>query len=363
MSLLRTGRTGSKDWGLTNGFMHMLSSAGKACGCSYLALLPVFSSLVGYAQDTTKRPATMPDVTVSAKIDAKQIVIGDQVRVFLEATNLPSGFVLHWPVIPDTFNNLEVVNRGKIDTIKQGDKILYKQRLLITGFDSGLFKIPPFLFNYTSNQGGSFVAPTDSFLLMVQTVAVDTTKGFKGIKGIIYVKGSWLDYIWWIAGGIVLVLLTVFVAWYFLKNKKEAPKPQGPVESLQDYVLRLLSNLDKRQLWQKKQVKEYYVELTGIVRNYIEKRFRTAAMELTTDEMLTKVQTHPQMLPYFDLLSQILTTADLAKFAKFQPLPQEHMDTMERAKEFVDKSRPLPVAPIAIGGTEPTNNDNPTAKT
>jgi hypothetical protein len=302
-----------------------------------------FISINSFAQGNT---------VASARIDARQIVVGDQARLFIEVQNNPSVNRLQWAAIPDTFNDLEVVERGKIDTIKNGPVYTYRQRLLITGFDSGVFKIPPFVFSVTPGSGTSYTVQTDSFNLLVQTVAVDTTKDFKGIKGIIYVKSSWRDYIWVIIGGIVFLALLAFVLWYFIRNKKAAPKPQGPVESLQDYTLRLLSELDARQLWQKKQVKEYYVELTNIVRNYIEQRFQTPAMELTTDELLTKAQVLPEMQPYYELLSQILTTADLAKFAKFQPLPQEHMDAMARAKQFADTSRPVVI-------TEPTINENP----
>ncbi len=318
-----------------------LAKAGVWGAVVFVFLLFCFTT---HAQDTTNR-TTVPGVRVSARVDASQITVGDQVRLFIEAKNVPSAYHLTWPVYPDTFNHLEIVERGKIDTVKQGDGTLYKQRLIITGFDSGVFKIPPFPFSYISTQGGSaYIATSDSFNLLVQTVAVDTTKGFKGIKGIIYVKSSWRDYLLIILGGIVFLGLIAFVIIYFLRNKGTAvPKPQGPVESLQDYTLRILTTLDTKQLWQKKQVKQYYVELTDIVRDYIEQRFATSAKELTTEELLEKAHSHKELQPYYDLLSAILQMADLAKFAKFQALPQEHIDSMDKAKQFVDNSRPAPV--------------------
>lgn len=294
------------------------------------------------------------DARAGARIDARQIAVGDQARLFIEVQNDPASGHLQWAVIPDSFNKLEVVEKGKIDTIKQGRMVTYRQRLLITGFDSGLFTIPAFTFSIMPNNGAPYTVQTDSFPLLVQTMAVDTTKGFKGIKGIIYVKSTWLDYIWLIIGGIVFVVLIIFVVLFFARNRKTASKPQGPVETLQDYTLRLLNTLEARQLWQKKQVKEYYVELTDIIRNYIEARFQTTVMELTTDELLAKTLLVKELQPYHDLLARILHTADLAKFAKFQPLPQEHTDAMEQAKKFVDDTRPV----ILI---EPTVNEGTTA--
>ena len=297
------------------------------------------------------------DASAGARMDATRIVVGDQARLFIEVKNNPSTGRIQWATIPDTMNNLEVVERGKIDTVPQGGFVTYRQRLIITGFDSGMFKVPSFVFSVIPNSGNAYTVQTDSFALLVQTVAVDTTKGFKGIKNIIYVKSTWQDYIWYFIGGIILIVLVVFVVLYFVKNKKVAPpKPTGPVESLQDKTLRLLTALDEKQLWQKNQVKEYYVELTDIVRDYIEERFRTPAMELTTDELLYKVQLHRELQPYHNLLSMILYTADLAKFAKAQPLPAEHMDAMEKAREFVQTSRPVIIE-------TPTDTTTPTEKT
>ncbi len=282
------------------------------------------------------------DAKAGARMDATRITVGDPARVFIEVQNNPSVGRVEWTAIPDSFGKLEITERGKIDTIKQGGFITYRQRLVITGFDSGMFKVPPFVFSIVPNSGAPYTVQTDSFNLLVQTVAVDTTKGFKGIKGIVYVKSTWRDYIVYIVGGGLFLLLVVFVVIYFLKNKKVAPpKPLGPVESLQDKTLRMLGELEGRQLWQKNQVKQYYVELTDIVRNYIEQRFHTPAMELTTDELLYKAQLLKDLQPYQSVLSVILQTADLAKFAKAQPLPQEHTDAMEKAKEFVNSSRPV----------------------
>jgi len=282
------------------------------------------------------------DAKAGARMDATRITVGDQARLFIEVQNNPSTGRVQWAAIPDSFNNLEIVERGKIDTLKQGALVTYKQRLVITGFDSGMYKVPSFTFSIIPNSGAAYTVQTDSFNLLVQTIAVDTTKGFKGIKGIVYVKSNWRDYILYIVGAVVFLLLAVFVVIYFLKNKKvAAPAPQGPVISLQDKTLKLLEELEARQLWQKNQVKLYYVELTDIVRNYIEQRFRTPAMELTTDELLYKAQLLKDMQPYQGVLSVILTTADLAKFAKAQPLPTEHTDAMAKAKEFVNNSRPV----------------------
>jgi hypothetical protein len=287
-----------------------------------------------------------PDAGVVTKLDPPQIMVGDRARLFLEVTNHPSKGTLYWSQIPDTFNSLEVIEKGKIDTITNGDVVTYKQRLLITGFDSGVFKIPSFYFALRSSAGDSFYIQSDSLNILVQTVAVDTTQAFKPIKNIIYVKASWLDYLWYIVGGVLLLAGIVVLTVYLARRKKPVPViPEGPKETLQEEALRLLNELEAKQLWQNDKIKEYYVDLTAIVRGYIESRFLTAALELTTDELLQKVQVQRELMPHYTLLSAILHTADMAKFAKAQPLPQEHIDAIDKARQFIKGTTPAPVMP------------------
>lgn len=283
------------------------------------------------------------DARVSARIDARRITVGDRAHVFLEVQHDPGKSKLQWAFIPDTFNRLEIVEKGKIDTVQNGNLAVYKQKLDITGFDSGLFTIPSFNFSVIPNQGVATTLASDSFVLEVQTVAVDTTQPFKPIKGILEVKRSWKDYLPWIIGGVLLLGLIVLALVYFLRRKApQAPaQPAAPQETLQQKTLRLLAALEQEQLWQAGKVKEYYVGLTDIVRGYIEARFNTAAMELTTDELLAKANRHQPLLPFRSLLETILRTADLAKFAKAQPLPQEHTETMSLARKLVQDSAPV----------------------
>ncbi|GAA4468063.1 hypothetical protein GCM10023093_24960 [Nemorincola caseinilytica] len=307
------------------------------CQAALLVVLLLAGVSPAYAQ---------PDATVNTRLDVRQIMVGDQARLFIEVKNKPALGTLYWAKIPDTFNKLEVVERGKIDTLVAGDVVTYKQRLLVTGFDSGMFRIPSFFFPMRTPAGDSFYVQTDSFDLLVQTVAVDTTQNFKPIKSIIYVKPSWLDHIWYIVGALALIVITALVIVYLVKNKKPAPVvPEGPKETLQQHSLRMLNELEAKQLWQNQQVKEYYSELTDIVRNYIEARFATPAMELTTDELLHKAQMHRDLMPYYGILSTILHTADLAKFAKAQPLPQEHTDAIDKARQLVVSSTPVITEP------------------
>jgi len=284
------------------------------------------------------------NVSIKSRIDARQITVGDQARLFIEATIFSKDVRIGWAAIPDSFNSLEIVEKGKIDTVAEGAHITYRQRLLVTGFDSGSFKVPAFAFTVRQPGVPPYILYSDSFQLEVSTLPVDTTKPFRPIKDIVPVKTTWRDYLWLIIGAAVFLLLAGFVIWYFIRHRRTvtpAAVPKAPQESLEERTLKELAALDEEQLWQQERVKEYYTRLTDILRNYIEERFGIPAREQTTDEILEQARRSRDMGAYYDALSKVLTTADLAKFAKAKPLPQEHTYCMQIAREFIINSKPV----------------------
>ena len=281
------------------------------------------------------------DASVKVSVIQSKILVGDQLSYTIEAKHDAGKSRLQLASIPDTFNNLEVIERGKIDTGTQGDVTIYRQTLLITGFDSGVYVIPSFVFPVVPNSGTAYSLQTDALPVLVQTVAVDTTKPFRDIKDIIPIETTWRDYLWLIIAAIALLVLVIVLIIY-LKNRKTKPKPpppSPPVEPLHMQALRMLSTLEQKQLWQSGKVKQYYIGLTDILRSYIEARFNTPTMELTTDELLDSIKDHPELRPYTNALAALLRKADLVKFAKAQPAEEEHMLAMEQSVQFVNDTK------------------------
>jgi len=280
--------------------------------------------------------------TVQGKVDAKQISVGDRIHYFLEATIQKNKGTLQWPALPDTFNNLEIIEKSKIDTSFAGDLITYKQQLQLSGFDSGSFLIPSFRFQVQPIGQASYELKTDSFYINIKTLSVDTTKPYKNIKDIIAVDTTWRDYLSWILGILIGLLLGILLVWYLLKRKGKKLKDlfERKKETIYERALRALETLEKEKLWQYNQSKEHYSRLTTIIRTYVEERFGLPMLEQTTDEFIQNAKHHPALQPYFHSLVDLLQIADMAKFAKAQPLPEEHIKSLEIAKLFIVNSTP-----------------------
>lgn len=291
-----------------------------------------------------KGQAQSGDASVTLSADKDHIIVGDEAHLILSLQHNPSLSKVSWPSMPDSFGKLEVLKKDRIDTVKQGSFVIYKQVLSVTAFDSGMHVIPPVQVRVQPLNGTQYDIQSGGLDILVQTVAVDTTKDIKPIKGILAVKTSWLDNLEWIIGAIVF-FIALTVATYFLRRRKPvAAPPPPPVKPIHIRFTERLDALEAKQLWQKGSVKEYYVELTDILREYIEERFGVPALERTTGELMVTASQHPQLCRHTKPLFEILSTADMAKFARAQPLPSEHAAAMQLTKDFIkETAAPPPV--------------------
>lgn len=293
-----------------------------------------------------------PEASASLRTDATKLLVGDQARVFLSVQCDTMLGRIVWPAVPDSFGKLEVVKKDKIDTVKKGALTVFSQRFFVSGWDSLDAGIPPFRIQVLPANGAPYLIQTDSLTLSVRTVPVDTTQAFKGLKGIRDVPLNWRDYIGWIVGAGVLLLAGIgVIVWLKTRKRPEPVVAPAPPEPLHEKALRLLNALEADSLWQKGEVKEYYIRLTDILRNYIEARFGIPALERTTDELTAAARKHPELCLQADRLRSILATADMAKFARAQPTPAEHAAAMQDGKDFIIASIPKPAPDAASGNT------------
>ena len=132
----------------------------------------------------------------------------------------------------------------------------------------------------------------------------------------------------------------------YLRSRKKTPEEIEAAIPPYELALLRLKELDAKELWQKNKIKQYYVELTGIVRTYIERELHIPALESTTDELIETV-TDFNSSSTLDIpeetitkLRRLLQDADLVKFAKFKPLINEIELHRQDARIVIDTMKP-----------------------
>jgi len=277
-------------------------------------------------------------VSVNAKLDTTDFLIGDQVGLELSVTQ-PVNVFVGIPVFDTEINKeIEILEQSENDTsiLKNGDWLIKKQ-LLITAFDSGYYALPPIPVVYYSD-----TIKTEPLLFRVHTVAVDTSQAIKDIKMPYAAPISFAEMLPWAGGGIGAILIILLLVYIIRKIRRKEPiiKWNRPKEPAHLIALRDLNKIKLKKLWQKDKVKEYYTELTDIIRKYLWNRYSIRTMERTSDEILASLKNSEfKDVDLYNLLKDILKKSDLVKFAKFKPLADENVQCLDDAFEFVDKTK------------------------
>ncbi|NCP21332.1 MAG: hypothetical protein COS42_12715 [Flavobacteriales bacterium CG03_land_8_20_14_0_80_35_15] len=282
-------------------------------------ILLLFCFTVGFSQE---KPV------LKTSIDTTTIRIGEQFH--LSFTVSPLGKV-HFPELKDKLGKIEVLDSVPVDTLNQ---TLIK-RFLLTSFDSGRWVIPQqeILIN---NQ--KYL--TDSIIINVGTVKVDTLKQplfpIKTIKDEPFALIDARPYLWWIIGVMALLALAL----YLLLRKKGIRIIKKRIVPPFIIAMDRLKALDQKQLIKSQQLKVFYIELTDIIRRYIEEDLSIPALESTSDELLSTISdfnesSHLEIdKQTIEKLNDLLKSADLVKFAKYKPnLNQAEADRL--VAEFI----------------------------
>lgn len=258
---------------------------------------------------------------IRSEADRKEIKIGEQIQYKISVETSAGENV----VFPDgqTFMPLEMVRSTDTDTLRENGKFRLEKEYFLTQFDSGSYTIPRQ--RIIVNSKDFFTEPID---VEVRTLAVDTlTRPLFDIKPIVEVDAPKNANLWLWVGVILAVIALIALLLYFFifRNKKLTPEEIRKKLPPFERAIEDLKKLQNSKYLIESKHKEYYSELTDIIREYLEDEVHILAKESTTDELLTKIHLLQESgklnlsLETIQNLKRVLQTADLVKFAKDKP--------------------------------------------
>ena len=280
---------------------------------------------------------------IDVSIDSAAILIGEQTVLHLTVTADQDRPVQ--VIIPnDTLMaGVELLNLSKADSTQiENNRLVIKQDLLITSFDSALYLLPPL-----KVIDGVDTVYSNQVALKVSTlpVNVENPEEYFDIKQVWKPPFVWADYLP-ILLAILLILLLAAAAWYGWKRWKEQKslipfKKEEPKLPPHEQAIKELDAIREQKLWQQGLSKAYYTQITETLRRYIDGRFGINAMEMTSGEILDLIRQNDEAKPLYENLRQILSLADFVKFAKMNPLPDENDLSLANAYRFVEQTKPV----------------------
>ena len=262
--------------------------------------------------------------------DRKDILLGEQFTLTIKLTSSPGKVISGWPLVPDSINHLEVISRGTIDSTREGNKIIYSQAMVMTGFDSGHWVIPPMGVNVDGKEVTS--TSTD---INVQSIKLEGSE-YNDVKEIIEVPPpgpEWKSILLY-AFGILLLLLLAYFWW---RNRKKKPVVVKPVSkgTAYDQAMKALEALRKEQLVEKGEMKKFYSGLYDIFREYGSALSGSSLMQSTTDDVLISMKGSLEGSS-ISKLAEVLRISDAVKFAKYGSSKEEASESFTVVKESID---------------------------
>ncbi len=280
------------------------------------------------------------DVNLIARTDSDTYSIGSWIDVHVEG-KLAAAIDSIVPAVRDSLGSFEVISAER-----EGSSPKWLIRLMTV--DSGKAFIPSIPFSYKV-KGDTFAhsASSNSLLITVAGMAIDPKGEIKDVKPPMYAPWLFEDFLPYVIGLLVVAALIAGISYYRLrlKRKKDVLSDVKIVIPPHTEALAALRILEEKKLWQQGLVKEYYSEVTEIIRRFFENRWSIIALELTTDEILVQMKHIPEALAVWKEMESFFLVADLVKFAKYQPSPAEHENELRSAYDIVRGM--VPKAPAA----------------
>jgi len=289
-------------------------------------------------------PAKGQLIRVQSMVSRDSLMIGDQIHYTLRV-EADSEVAFMLPNIQDTLSNtLEVLSQLSSDTSVSENRTVVEQHYIITAVESGSQIVPSQEVIY--NIGGVVdTARSMPLIINVYDPVVDTSQQIMPIKPPINTPLTFKEVLPWAGAGAGLLLIVGAAVWLLVKFLKRKRDPEGyslkSREAAHVIAFRELDRLKDEKIWLKGEVKQYYSSLTEITRRYIERQYEIQAMESTTDEILhafRRANREDNLLE--EMLKELLELADLVKFAREDPLPDDNQTHLNNAYIFVQKTFP-----------------------
>ena len=159
---------------------------------------------------------------------------------------------------------------------------------------------------------------------------------------------------WWIGAGALGLVLLLVAIWWLRRRRAQRPEPASTPLPPHVRALRELTRLRGAPRRTQAEVEVFYVDVSQVLRVYLEDGFGLRAPERTTEEFLPEVERSGVLdATQRAHLRQFLEQCDLVKFAAMYPADDVHTRTFQFAEDLVESTRPDQGAarePVAAGG-------------
>jgi hypothetical protein len=223
--------------------------------------------------------------------------------------------------------------------VSEGDRVTHRLHARLTPLPGGEHRLAPMAIQVSDGRdtppGKSWFPTRPVVFKETPPMADDPGTEIRDAMDPVWVRPPFRE----VAGYAVLLLLGIGLAFLLWKLAGRVHRQVKLMRmSPHDRALKELAILLAKDLVGKHKVKEFYLQLTMIVRRYIERAHKVRAPEQTTEEFLAAVSDDAQFSGVvIDRLKAFLQAADLVKFAAYDPSTRDIERATTTARTYVEE--------------------------
>lgn len=250
----------------------------------------------------------------------------------------PTHVTTTLPRLDDRFQGFLLAESFDPESFSSADQTTKQRVARLTPLLNKEYRIAPIVIEYNDGMSGQ----TESHWFSTEPIVLDHVAVLSSRNG--YDIQDELEPVWIYPPmrtvGLYTLLIAAliclaFIAWRLLKkvHRKIRLMRMSPKER----ALEELNDLLRKDLLAKNMVKTFYVDLTMVVRRYIERQHSVRAPELTTEEFLQAVSTDNRFnVDTVKKLRDFLESADLVKFAAYNPETNAIDNSIRTARVYIE---------------------------
>jgi hypothetical protein len=303
--------------------------------CSCHGKQPPDDTNVKYEID---RNFTRGPVDFRVAVSKKEITIAENVILLLQI-KARDKYVASLPSFGDKLEQFGIVDYKTFEPeLGDGDEVITSREYKLEPFLSGEYKIPPMVVEFHS-EGDTLkhFVESDTITVKVNSLLPDDKSALE-IKDIVGPQNLPRTFPWVvvIVGIVIVAGILVFV---FFRLRKKRMRVIPPLAAHEIALLRLQRLLD-RKLDEQKLYREFTIEVSDILRGYIEGRFGLRAPERTTEEFLIEASSGLKVDDEKkEMIEQFLIHCDMVKFAHLQPTEKDIQKTFDSCRDFINATK------------------------
>lgn len=308
------------------------------CRSIYSSLIYIFVLLIGAVYLSFAQSSL---IEVSAAVDQSVITIGDRITYTLIIKH-DKNLKIEQPGPAANLGMFEIKDYEFHEPTEQEGIIVEQYDYTISVYDTGKFVIPPFpVAFFASDTSHDYqIIKSEPIDITVKSLLQAEDTDIKDIKPPLLIPANYLRLIL-VGGGILLLIaIVIFAIYYYRKRKKGEPLFRKEViRPAHEIAFEELELLLRKSYINDGKFKQFFIELSDILRHYLENRFYITAMEETTTEVLESIKEIELPDDSFEKAKEVLDLSDLVKFAKYEPQQQEIDRAVELSREFISLTR------------------------